>query len=250
MLLFLYGYIFVVGAVLGSFFNVVGLRIPLKQSISVPRSACPKCGHTLKPWELIPIISFLIQKGKCGSCKARISPLYPIVEMITGLLFIMAPIKLGWTFELVIAWTLISLLMIIFVSDIAYMLIPDKVLLFFSAVFLAERLYLPLSSWWDSLVGASTAFLLLLLIAVISKGGMGGGDIKLFAVIGFVMGTKLVLLSFFISTLFGAIIGIIGIVFKVFKRGEPIPFGPFIVAGTLTVFFYGKDIIQLYLQLL
>lgn len=250
MLFFLYGYVFLVGSVLGSFFNVVGLRIPLKQSISRPRSACPKCGHTLKPWELIPILSFLIQKGKCSRCKARISPLYPIVEMITGLLFIMAPITFGWTFELIIAWTLISLLMIIFVSDVAYMLIPDKVLLFFAAVFFVERLYWPLSPWWDSLLGAGVAFLLLLIIAIISQGGMGGGDIKLFALLGFVLGTKLVLLAFFVSTFFGAVIGIIGMLFKVVKKGEPIPFGPFIVAGTLTVFFYGEYLIQLYLQLI
>jgi leader peptidase (prepilin peptidase)/N-methyltransferase len=248
-MILLYVYIFFVGIIFGSFFNVVGLRVPMKQSIVKPRSACPKCGHQLKAIELIPVLSYLIQKGKCSKCDAAISPLYPFVEMITGLLFILAPIILGWTSELFIAWMFISLLMIIFVSDIAYMIIPDKVLLFFGAVFIVERIIIPLQPWWDSLLGAAIAFFLLLLIAIISKGGMGGGDIKLFALIGFVLGTKLVLLAFFLSTLFGAIIGIMGLAFKIFKKKEPIPFGPYIVAGSLTSYFYGSTIISMYIQL-
>ena len=130
------------------------------------------------------------------------------------------------------------------------MLIPDKILLVFAGIFLIERIFIPLTPWWDSLLGAGIGFVLLLLIAIVSKGGMGGGDIKLFAVIGFVVGTKVMLLSFMLSTLYGALFGIIGLLIKVFKRGDAIPFGPFIAAGTLTAYYYYEEIIQYYLQFL
>jgi leader peptidase (prepilin peptidase) / N-methyltransferase len=240
----------VYGLVLGSFFNVVGLRIPLKRSIVKPRSACSTCGHQLKASELIPVISFLFQIGKCRGCQSRISPIYPTFELLTGILFATAPFVIGWSGELVVALTLISMFMIIIVSDINYMLIPDKILIWFAGIFLLERIIWPLTPWWDSILGAGTGFLLLLIIAIVSKGGMGGGDIKLYALLGFVLGFKLVLLSFFLSTLFGAVIGGLALLFKIVKRKQPIPFGPFIAAGTLTAYYWGSDLIHLYLQFL
>ncbi|RFU65879.1 prepilin peptidase [Peribacillus glennii] len=237
-----------IGLILGSFFNVVGLSVPKKQSFTTRRSACPSCGRTLSAFELIPVLSYIIQGGKCRGCKARISQLYPIVELMTGMLFAAAPYFLGWSAELIVAWTLICLLMIIFVTDIAYMLIPDKILLFFAVVFLFMRIFLPLDPWWDSLLGAAVGFGLLLLIAVISKGGMGGGDIKLFALLGFVLGTKLVLLSFMAATFLGAFYGVIGILSGFIKRKHPIPFGPFIVVGTLAAYFFGDSILNWYFQ--
>jgi leader peptidase (prepilin peptidase) / N-methyltransferase len=237
------------GAVLGSFFNVVGLRVPLNQSIILPRSACPKCKHTLTPLELIPVLSFLIQRGKCRQCEARISPIYPIIEFLTGVLFVVVPLALGWTAEILVGWTLVSLFIIITVSDIKYMLIPDKILLFFAGLFLLERIFIPLTPWWDSLLGAAIGFTLLLFISIVSKGGMGGGDIKLYALLGFVLGTKLVLMSLFIATLLGALIGMIGIGLGLVERKKPIPFGPFIAAGTLIAYFYGNTIFNAYLNL-
>ncbi|MCM3179707.1 prepilin peptidase [Cytobacillus horneckiae] len=241
--------IFITGLILGSFFNVVGLRVPLKQSIVAPRSACPQCGHQLRALELIPVLAFLFQGGKCKRCKKPISPLYPIVELLTAVLFVMAPLILGWNWEVIIAWTLISLFMIIFVSDVTYMLIPNKILLAYSAIFIIERLFFPLMPWWNSLVGAAVGFVLLLSIAVVSNGGMGGGDIKLFAVIGFVVGTKTVLLSFFLATLYGAAFGIAALLLRKVKRGNPIPFGPFIAVGTLTAYYCGDVILQYYFRL-
>lgn len=162
----------------------------------------------------------------------------------------LAPIHMGWSYDLIIAWTVISLMVIVFVSDIHYMIIPDKVLLFFSGLFLIERCFLPLDPWWNSITGAAVGFTLLLLIAVVSKGGMGGGDIKLFAVIGFALGTKLVLISFFLSTFFGAFFGIIGILIGKVKKGKPMPFGPYIALGTVITYFYGERIIRWYIHLM
>ncbi|EKN65862.1 peptidase A24A domain-containing protein [Neobacillus bataviensis LMG 21833] len=149
-----------------------------------------------------------------------------------------------------VALTLISMFMIIVVSDINYMIIPDKILIWFAGIFLLERIIWPLNPWWDSLLGAVTGFALLLIIAVVSKGGMGFGDVKLYALLGLVLGVKIVLLSFFLSTLFGAVIGGLALLFKIVKRRQPIPFGPFIAAGTLTAYFWGSEIITFYIHFL
>ena len=159
-----YFIIFLYALLLGSFFNVVGLRVPVKESIVRPRSACPGCGRTLSARELMPVVSYLIQMGKCRNCKKRISPLYPLIELSTALLFVFAYMQIGWSLELVVAWTLISLIIIIFVSDITYMLIPDKILLVFMGIFFATRLIFPLNPWWDSLVGGAIGFSLLFLL--------------------------------------------------------------------------------------
>ncbi|MFK9091294.1 prepilin peptidase [Bacillus salipaludis] len=244
LLLFLYGCVF------GSFFNVVGLRIPMKKSIVVPRSACNTCGHQLRAYELIPVLSYVIQRGKCRGCQSRISPIYPIFELLTGLLFMTAPLVVGWSGELVVALTLISMFMIIVVSDIHYMIIPDKILIWFAGIFLLERMVWPLTPWWDSLLGAVIGFTFLLIVAFVSKGGMGGGDVKLYAVLGLVLGVKLVLLSFFLSTLFGAVIGVLALLLKIVKRRQPVPFGPFIAAGTLAAYYWGSEIIDFYIHFL
>ncbi len=244
----IYLLIFLYGITLGSFYNVVGLRVPLKKSIVKPRSHCSYCGHTLSMLEIIPVLSYMFVRGKCRCCKASISPLYPIFELLTGILFVLCPVILGWEAELFVAWTVISLMMIITVSDIQYMIIPDKVLLFFGSLLLVERIFIQLDPWWDSLLGAVVGFVLLYVISVVSKGAMGGGDIKLFAVIGLVLGAELILLTFFLSTLFGTAGGLIGMFTGKVKKNKPIPFGPFIVIGTLISYFYGNSLINWYLN--
>jgi leader peptidase (prepilin peptidase)/N-methyltransferase len=220
----------------------------MNKSIVRPRSSCSSCGHQLNAIELIPVISYLILKGKCRSCSEHISPIYPFMEFITGILFVSAPLVIGWESELLIAWTLISLLVIIVVSDISYKLIPDKILIFFAGIFLFERIYLPLTPWWDSILGSLIGFTILLMIAIVSKGGMGGGDIKLFALIGFVVGTQGLLLSFFLASFFGATYGIIGMTFKRLKRKQAIAFGPFIAIGTLTAYYFGDELVSAYIK--
>jgi leader peptidase (prepilin peptidase)/N-methyltransferase len=242
----IYVFIFLYSLLLGSFFNVVGLRVPVGESIVFPRSHCPRCKRQLAARELIPVVSYVVQGGKCRGCGEKISPLYPFVELSTAILFTISPLLAGWSKELLVSWTLISLLMIIFVSDVRYMIIPDKVLLFFAFLFLIERLFIPFIPWRDALIGAVVGFSLLFLIAVISKGGMGGGDIKLFALLGFVLGWKLVLLAFFFSTFYGTIIGLAGMALGKVQRRKPMPFAPAIVLGTLTAYFFGYDIIQWY----
>ncbi len=246
-----YVVVFLLGLLLGSFYNVVGLRVPKGESIVAPRSHCPSCKRTLTALELIPVVSYMLQKGKCRACCARISFVYPFVELSTAILFTLAPFLVGWSVEVAVSWTLISLFVIIFVSDVHYMIIPDRVLLFFAPLLFIERIWLvPLTPWWDSLLGSFVGFMMLFLIALVSKGGMGGGDIKLFAVIGLALGVKLTVLAFFLSTFVGTMFGLIGMAIGRVKRGEPMPFGPAIVVGTLIAYFFGEAMIDMYVKVM
>lgn len=237
------------GLVLGSFYNVVGLRIPKKESIVIPPSHCVSCNRRLSAIDLIPVFSYVFLKGKCRTCGVKVSPIYAITELATGLLFAFATWTIGLTWELFVALVFISLLVIINVSDIAYMLIPDKILLFFLPLLMISRIVSPLDPWWDSIVGAAVGFGLLLLIAVVSKGGMGGGDIKLFLLIGLVLGTVKTLLTLFLASVIGMIVGMIVLKIQGKGRKTPLPFGPYIVIAAIIVYFYGQQLMDLYINL-
>jgi len=237
---------FIYGIVFGSFFNVVGLRVPKKDSIVSPPSHCTTCQRKLVVLDLIPVFSYIFLKGKCRGCDAKISPIYPFMEFMTGVLFALSYFLLGFSLELVVALLFMSLLIIITVSDIAYMLIPDKVLLPFAIVLLIMRLFSPLTPWWDSLLGALVGFGVLLLIAYVSKGGMGGGDIKLFFVLGIVLGTVQTLLTLFLAAFIGSIVGVIILKKSGKGRKTPIPFGPSISIAAVIAYFWGANLIEWY----
>ncbi|MGG4010651.1 prepilin peptidase [Bacillus smithii] len=241
-------YFAVIGLVFGSFFNVVGLRVPNHESIVFPSSHCPHCHHKLRWFENIPLFSFFFLKGKCRSCKRKISWIYPIFEAVTGVLFAFSFYQFGWSMNLVMACLFTSLLVIITVSDLAYMVIPDKILLPFMILFIVIRILSPTIPWWSSWAGAVIGFGLLFLIAVVTNGAMGGGDIKLYFVIGLILGLEKTLLSFFLACLFGSLFGLILLFKGKFKKGKPVPFGPFIAAGAILAFFYGQDMIDFYIR--
>ena len=243
LLFFLYGLIF------GSFFNVVGLRVPKGESIVKPPSHCTVCERNLTILDLVPVFSYLFLKGKCRGCGTKIHWMYPVMELTTGVLFAFAFVQLGFSKELIVAILFISLLVIITVSDIAYMLIPDKILLFFVIPLIAMRILSPLTPWWDSILGAVTGFGLLFLIAVLSKGGMGGGDIKLFFVIGIVLGVTETVVTLFLASFIGAVVGVI--LLKKAKKGRktPIPFGPSIAVAAIISYFFGKMLVDWYVNL-
>lgn len=242
-------FVFIYGLVLGSFYNVVGLRVPKGESIVRPPSHCTICDRNLTAKDLVPVFSYIFLKGKCRGCGTKIHWIYPVIELTTGVLFTFAYLQLGFTWEFVISLLFISLLIIITVSDIAYMLIPDKILLFFLIPLVIGRFISPLTPWWDSIVGAIVGFGILLLVAMVSKGGMGGGDIKLFFVIGVVLGTVPSLVTLFLASVIGTIVGIITL--KISKQGRktPIPFGPSIAIAAVISYFYGQAIVDLYINL-
>lgn len=239
---------FIYGTIFGSFFNVVGLRVPKGTMFQEKRSYCPTCERTLTWSELIPIGSYLFQKGKCRGCGERISPIYPIMEAVTGILFAYTYYHFGWNHELALGLLLVSLIIPVTVSDIAYQKIPNKILLFFTLSFLIYRIFYPLEPWWLSLVGAGFAFLFVFLIIILSKGGMGAGDLKYYTLFGFIFGFSNFLLLFFLSTVYGVIGGLI----KMNRAGTggktKIAFGPYIGLAALTVLYFGETILQWYSQ--
>ena len=241
---------FIFGLVFGSFFNVVGLRVPKKQSIAYPPSHCPSCERQLTAIDLLPVLSYVLLRGKCRTCQAKVSPIYPSMELLTGILFALAYVHFGLTAEFFVALLFISMLVCITVSDIAYMLIPNKILLFFLPLLVVGRIFSPLTPWWDSLLGAVVGFGMLYIVALLSRGGMGGGDIKLFFVIGIVLGTVKTLLTLAFASAIGLVIGII--VLRMTKKGRktPVPFGPSIALAAIILYFYGEHIITWYWQLL
>jgi leader peptidase (prepilin peptidase) / N-methyltransferase len=248
MLIFLLVYMIILGAVLGSFYNVVGMRVPEKKMFQSERSYCPNCKQQIKAYDLLPVISYIILGGKCRSCKQKISPLYPFTELATGLLFGYSYYVIGLEWELITAFVFVSMAAILFVTDMKFMLIPNKILLFFLPLFIILRVITPLDPWWDSIIGAAVAFVLLFLVILFSRGGMGGGDLKLFVVLGVVLGWKGVLLTFFLSSVIGAIISFVLLLTKVLKRKQAIPFGPYILLGALITYFHGEAMISWYIN--
>lgn len=180
----------------------------------------------------------------------KISPLYPVMELTTGILFMFSFKTFGFQIELIVALFLISMLIIFVVTDITYMLIPNKILLFFLPIFIVLRLLVPLDPWYDSIIGAVAGYVLIAIIIIVSRGGMGAGDMKLFGVLGIVLGLSNVLLTFFLAAILGTLIGGAYMLFTKVDRKQPIPFGPHIAVASIVTYFYGKNIIQFYLTLL
>ncbi|GAB4074987.1 A24 family peptidase [Barrientosiimonas marina] len=239
---------FLLGLIFGSFFNVVGLRMPQKQPFANERSMCPDCGHLLAWYELIPLLSYAVQRGKCNQCQRHISILYPVIELSAALLFALSYIKTGLSWELPVALLTVTLLLIVFVSDIRYMLIPNRLLGFFLPFLVITRVIQPLDPWWSSAVGALMGVIIIALIILISRGGMGGGDMKLFALLGIVLGFQKTLLALLLSSVIGALIGGVLLGLKRINRKQPIPFGPFIVMGSLISYFQGDFLLAWYLH--
>lgn len=242
LLFFLFGLIF------GSFFNVVGLRVPKNEPFANERSMCPNCHHNLAWYELIPVLSFIFQGAKCRHCKDKISFIYPVVELTTSFLYAYSFVMVGLELELIMSLLLVSMLMIILVTDITTMLIPNKILLFFLPFLIIMRFVSPLEPWWSPVLGAIIGLAIVFIIIFVSRGGMGAGDMKLFAVLGIVLGYKSIILAFFLACLIGAVIGIGLLVSKIVDRKQPIPFGPCIVVAALIAYFHGESIISWYLN--
>lgn len=246
----LYAYIFTMGLFLGSFFNVVGIRIPNKESL-MGRSHCPNCGKTLGPLELFPIIGYLFLKGKCKECNTKISAKYPLMEFITATLFLTSFVFLQHNMvEYILIVLFISLMVILTVSDLYYQIIPDMILIVFLPLIFVLRIAEPIEMWYDGIIGGLIGFGFMYLMALygkirFKKDAMGGGDIKLYFIIGIVLGYQLVILSLFFAALFGLVFSIV-----IKKKTGHVPFVPFIFAGSMLTYFVGSGIIEWYVSIL
>lgn len=249
----MYILIFLLGTIIGSFLNVCIYRIPKEQSVVHPSSHCPNCGTPLKWYNLIPILSFIIQNGGCEYCGEKISPQYPIVEFLNGALYLMIYNKFGLNLGFIFYSIIFSVLIIIFFIDLYHQIIPNglNVLILILGViykFLQLILYNEPLDLINSLLGLIVSGGIFLLIIIISKGGMGGGDAKLVGSLGFILGFKKIILTIFLSFLLGAIISIFLLLFKIKGRKDPIPFGPFICLAFMVVVFWGDSIITWYIN--
>ncbi|MBN1353249.1 MAG: prepilin peptidase [Candidatus Omnitrophica bacterium] len=246
-------FVFILGAVAGSFMNVCIYRLPKGESIITPRSHCPLCGTAIKWYDNVPVLSFLVLRGKCRACKKRISARYIIVETISGFISVFLFIRFGLTPDFFIFWYLSCMLIICSFIDLEIREIPDAITLSGMPIglFLAA-LYPPLldktdhlGSFLDSFIGiiagGGSIYLMGFLGEFIFKReAMGGGDVKLLAMIGAFIGWKLVILAFFLAPIFGSIAGI---VLKI-RRGEDIiPYGPHLSLAALVAVFWGREIV-------
>ncbi|MCF6465640.1 prepilin peptidase [Clostridium sp. Cult2] len=244
--------IFLLGIIIGSFLNVCIYRIPKGESIVFPSSHCPGCSTPLKWYDLVPVLSFLFQGGKCRYCGENISPRYPIVELLDGIIFITLYFILGFNLDFIFYAFLFSLLIIITFIDLDYQIIPNILVILIllgSIIYKLLNLLLygiPLNLF-NGLMGLTISGLIFLIILIVSKGGMGGGDVKLIGVLGFILGVPKIFLNIFLSFLIGGIISIFLLGFKIKGRKDPIPFGPFITLAFTITLFWGNRIIDWYI---
>ncbi len=231
---------FILGTLMGSFYTVVGLRLSRGENFIFSRSKCDKCSHTLHFFDLIPIFSYLFLKGKCRYCHQKIDILLPLMELFTGILFAVSYYSYGFTWNLGIALGIVSLLMIIMVSDLTYLIIPDEVLIFFAIYFIIfDFLFLGVRSTLIHIVTGVFLFLLMYGIMLLGnkmfkKESLGGGDIKMMFLFGLVLDPLLGTLTIFFGSLFALPVSL----FLLWKQKEKlIPFGPFLVLAFAFIYF-------------
>ncbi len=270
--------IFVVlfGLIIGSFLNVCIVRIPEGKSIVAPASACPKCGAAVRPYDNIPVVSYLLLRGKCRSCKTKISPIYPLVEILTALLFYACYRAFGLTSE-ALKWAVFSCLMIVSVfTDLRERILPNVVnftgfalaliLSLFTkpvdgtALFIARHistlaLPLPVLSFLDALLGGALGSSLLWLVSeayfrIRGREGMGLGDVKMMLMAGAFLGIKRTLLTIFAGSILGSILGIAFILARRKGSDYELPFGSFLGMAALLVVFFGTPVVNWYLSTL
>jgi len=242
------------GAIVGSFLNVCIIRLPKEESIVWPGSHCPQCRNPIKFYDNIPLVSYIWLKGRCRHCKQLISVQYPLVEAITGLGSVVLFIRFGPSLTYIIYFAFVAALIVITVIDLYHQIIPDVISLPGIGVGLLASLILPQFTFFDSLKGLLLGGGSLFVVATLyqwlfKREGMGGGDVKLLAMIGAFLGWKAVILTILSGSLIGSIIGVGIMILKRKDFKYAIPFGPFLSLGAVISLFYGEDIIRWYLYL-
>ena len=248
--------VFLFGMCIGSFMNVCIYRLPRSKSIIKPRrSFCPSCETKIKFYDNIPVLSYLFLKARCRNCHTSIPFRYPLVEIMAGLVAVCTVLEFGITIDALIYYAFIASLVVITYIDIDHQIIPDVITLPGIPIFLLSSLLIPSVTLLDSVLGLLVGGGTLLLIAwgyqlLTKKEGMGGGDIKLLAMIGALIGWKGVLFTIFVSSAIGTVSGLLLMLHE--KKGMKlaIPFGPFLSLGAITYIFFGVPIIGWYLNLL
>jgi leader peptidase (prepilin peptidase)/N-methyltransferase len=241
---------FIFGAALGSFLNVCIFRLPDKISIIKPRSRCPRCHNPVRYYDNIPLISYIVLRGKCRDCGEKISWIYPLVELITALLALLLFLKFGPTLKCLIFFIFAAVLIVITFIDWNHQIIPDIITLPGIPIFFLTAIFLVKLPWSEALLGLLIGGGILLAIAVVyelisKREGMGGGDIKLLAMIGGFLGWKSLMFILLFSSFSGAVVGITAMIIKKQDMKYAVPFGPFLSAAAIAYLFWGNDFMRL-----
>lgn len=236
------------GLVIGSFLNVVIYRAPRRQSIVRPGSHCPACNAPISWHDNVPVVSWILLRGNCRHCRESISVRYPLVESLTAVLFVLAALVVGLQARLLLAWAFIAVLIVLAFIDLDHLIIPDRIVLPAAGVGLAAAVALDPGRWWHYVVAGLGAGGFLLIVALLSGGGMGMGDVKLSLLLGFVLGVE-VIVAMFAAFLLGGIVGIALLALGKRSRKDRIPFGPFLGAGGIIGLFVGTPLMEWYWSL-
>ena len=248
-------YAVVLGMCVGSFLNVCIYRLPVSKSIVHPGSECPECGNPIRFYDNIPVISYLILRGRCRHCRTRISIRYALVEIITGFFAFCVLIEFGTSAQALIYFVFIAALMVVVFIDIDHKIIPNRITLPGIPICFAASFALPGMTIQDSLLGILTGGGSLFIIAwgdkkITRNEGMGGGDIKLLAMIGALIGWKGVLFTIYFASILGTCVGLVLILQRKKNLKFAIPFGPFLSIGAIIYVFFGDEIVGWYFRLL
>jgi len=247
--------VFIFGLCIGSFLNVCIFRLPISKSIVYPPSSCPGCGYMIKIYDNIPILSYMFLLGRCRQCKTHISIRYPLIELLSGFFAVCTFIKFGLNLEGFVYYVFIATLLVITFIDIDHKIIPNVISLpgipiFFIAAFAVSSVTLK-DSLLGILIGGGSLYAVAWTYCLITgKEGMGGGDIKLLAMMGGLIGWKGVLFTIFIGSAVGTVAGLIVMLYTRMNMKLAVPFGPFLSIGAITYIFFGSEIIFWYFNLL
>ncbi len=243
----LYLYVFVVGIVIGSFLNVVIYRVPLAISVAKGRSFCPNCQAPIKGYHNIPVFSYLWLRGKCADCGQPISIRYPLVELFTGLLALLILAVYGFSFQWLVVFSAGAILICITMIDFDTMIIPNGLVLALMAPALVSFFFFPELGLLSRVIGIVAISLPMLLLTLFIPDAFGGGDIKLMAVAGFMLGWGDTLLAAFIGILLGGAVAVYLLLKK--TTAKHMAFGPYLCIGIMTALLFGDIIIRSYLNL-
>lgn len=244
------------GLAVGSFLNVCIWRIPRGRSIITPGSMCPSCGHKIGPIENVPVLSYVFLRGGCRQCGVRISPRYPFVEGLNAALYLAVYQRFGPGWGLPVHLAFVSSLIVITFIDLDFQIIPDRITIpGIPLGLLAGALILPdpfmradMLGLKASLIGAVAGFGGFYAIVVLSRGGMGGGDVKMMGMVGAILGWKGVLLTTFLGSLSGSAVGLYLVLNRGGGRKTKVPFGPFLALGAVASLLFGQEISWWYLN--
>ena len=238
----------VIGLLIGSFLNVCIYRLPVGKSIIKPPSSCGTCGHRLGALDMVPVLSYLFLRGKCRYCHTPYSPRYALVELLTGILFMLCGLYYLPGIPLVLAFLFVACLVAITFIDFDHQIIMDEFLII---LLVGGLLYVGLytKDYWDALYGVLFSGGLMLLIYLVSRGGMGEGDVKLSFVLGLWLGLQHSMLCLLLAFIMGGVIGVILLATGLKSRKDPIPFGPYLCIGAYLSLLFGPYLIFYYWRL-